>query len=262
MEVPCDRCGSSDHLENDCDLMWKSPWPHRAVGPITVSVSCSKCTSRQHLIGDCPNIGHPLGSSSWTLKCYDPSMISEPSLPSGGNFAAVFRDGNKSGMRIRGRADARSPSPESDDMRSGPRYPIRKDQPRSHIRFAPGIGRSTDQDDRNNFSQNQDYGRNELRDDYRDRDEFVGYNTRQRSLSPDPRPANRRGRGDRNGDNRRPPLPREPPPSRGRGQHPRGRGRGAPRGRANKSKPPGAGGGDAYRPLPGAAKKAWDRHRL
>ncbi|KAK2768623.1 hypothetical protein FQN54_000479 [Arachnomyces sp. PD_36] len=266
MEVPCDRCGSKDHLENDCDLMWKSPWPHPAEGPITVSISCGNCTSRQHLIGDCPNLRHPMTSSSWTLKCYDPSMISEPSFLSGGSTRGGFRGGggNRAGMRIRGRADARSPSPESDDLRSGPRHPIRRDPPRTHIRFDPGIGR---RDDRYAPSQGQDYEydrfqyRNETRDEYRDRDDFVGNNTRQRSLSPDPRPANRRGRGDRNGDNRRPPppLPREPPPSRGRGQ--RARGKFALRNQGKRSQASG-GGGDAYRPLPGAAKKAWDKHRV
>lgn len=239
-------------------MMWKSPWPHPVSGPISVSVSCSNCKSRQHLIGDCPGLRHSLGSS-FTLKCYDPSMINEPSILSGGSVRFGPRGGNNSGMRIRGRAEGRSPSPESDDMRSGPRHPIRRNAPRSHIRFAPNIGRDTGRDNRNDTYQNQDYDHYQPHNEYRDRDEFVPNNTRQRSLSPDPRPVNRRGRGDRNGDNRRPP-PREPPQGRGRGQQgpPKPRGKFSTRGQAKRA----ASGGDAYRPLPGPAKKAWDKHRL
>lgn len=239
--------------------MWKSPWPYPVAGPITVSISCSNCKSRQHLIGDCPSLRRPLGSSSFTLKHYDPSMINEPSMLSGGNTRPVFTGAINSGMRIRGRAEARTPSPES-DMRSGQRYPVRKNATRSHIRFAPDIGRGWDS--RDGTAQNQDDHYPSSRNEYRDRDEFIPNNTRQRSLSPDPRPVNRRGRGDRNGDNRRPP-PRERSQSRGRGPQqppkpPKSRGKFSARGQSKRA----AANGDAYRPLPGAAKKAWDKHRV
>lgn len=241
-------------------MMWKSPWSHPIAGPITVSVSCINCKSRQHLIGDCSKLRHPLGSSSFSLKSYDPSMISEPNFSSGGSVRYGPRDGNNSGLRIRGRAEVRSPSPESDDMRSGPRHPIRRNAPRTHIRFAPNIGRDTGQNNRDDIYENQNYSHFQPHNDYRDRDQFIPNNTRQRSLSPDPRPVNRRGRGDRNGDSRRPP-PREPSQTRGRGgqQHPpKPRGKFSMRGQSKRA----TGGRDAYRPLPGPAKKAWDKHRL
>lgn len=259
-EVPCDFCGSQEHLELDCDFMWKFPKRHPSPGPVLVSLSCCYCTSNRHLVGDCPTLSRPMRSSSWTLKGYDPSMITNINavVPSQRGGAALT--GRQSGMRIRGRADVRSPTPDSDDMLSRPslRNPVGRNQGRPNIRFGNGIAKDR------NLSGPQDSRRPgyDSRDTYRDRDEYPGYNTRQRSLSPDPHPY--RGR-DSVKDSWQPPLPRSPPP-RGRPRQPqprRGRGsdrggRGGGRGGANRRAP----NGDAYRPMPSAAKKAWDKHRV
>jgi hypothetical protein len=99
--------------------------------------------------------------------------------------------------------------------------------------------------------------------DYRDqsndrRDKFYStdsFGQRRRSRSPELRNT----RATQRNDNFQPPLPKEPlpsrlPPSPRQGSHPsaastRTKGRG----------PPGL---DSYRPMPSAAKQAWDKHRL
>ncbi|KAJ9387548.1 hypothetical protein DTO063F5_3112 [Paecilomyces variotii] len=260
-EVPCDFCGSQDHLELDCDYMWKFPKRHPSPGPVLVSLSCCYCTSNRHLVGDCPSLPRPMRSSSWTLKGYDPSMITNINavVPSQKGGAAL--NGRQGGMRIRGRADARSPTPDSDDMLSRPalRNPVGRNQGRPNIRFGSGIGKDK------NLAGPQDTRRSgyDSRDTYRDRDEYPGYNTRQRSLSPNPEPY--RGRESRVKDSWQPPLPRSPPPRGPPRQPPPRRGRGSDRG----GRGGGRGGGnrrgqngDAYRPMPSAAKKAWNKHRL
>ncbi|PYH46768.1 zinc knuckle domain protein [Aspergillus saccharolyticus JOP 1030-1] len=257
-EVPCDLCGSSEHLEFDCDQMWKlSNEQVPASAPVLVSISCAKCTSNRHLIGDCPSLTRPLLSSTWTLRGIDPGMIT--------NLNSVIssrRGGGRGGqapgprgMKIRGRADQqRPPSSDSDDMMSRLRQPGNRsnnnnnNSNRGHIRFGAGIGA-------NNKNIASGGG---------------GYRDRQRSLSPNGRPG-RGGRGGGGGgrgrDSYQPPpggrngRPPPAPPSRpARGGGGGGGGRGG--GRGGKRGGGGGTGGDAYRPLPSAGKKAWDRYRM
>lgn len=236
-EVPCDLCGSSDHLELECDHIWKLPLRDPSSGPVLVSISCSHCTSSHHLVGDCPSLRRALASSSWTLRGIDPQMVTNTNnvMPSRRGAGPVTR--SQRGMKIRGRADHRSPTPDSDeDMLSRPdrRPSVGRPSGRGNIRIGGGIGR----------------GKN-LGPNYRDRGDSFGDRSRQRSLSPNGRPGRGRGRDSWNGRSRS--------PSRGRGRPllppPRG-GRGRGGGKR------GGGSGDAYRPLPSAGKKAWDRYRL
>ncbi|OJJ74629.1 hypothetical protein ASPBRDRAFT_27643 [Aspergillus brasiliensis CBS 101740] len=257
-EFPCELCGSSTHIEEDCDLMWKlttRPEPSSSE-PVLVSLSCAHCTSNRHLIGDCPSLSssRTLLSSSWTVRGIDPHMIT--------NINSVVNhrrnnnnnsnnnnnnNNNRGGLKIRGRADHRPPSSDSDDMMVHRRPPVHRgggsggSNNRGNIRIGSGIGRGN-----KNISSNG----------YRDRSDF-GPSSRQRSMSPNPRPrgggrggkdswqgGGGRGKSSGSGGSR--------PPSRG-GNPGRGGGRGGKRG---------GGGGDAYRPLPSAAKKAWDKYRL
>ncbi|PLB40091.1 zinc knuckle domain protein [Aspergillus candidus] len=225
-EIPCDLCGSSAHIELQCDFMWKLPRVDPPTGPVLVSLSCAHCTSNRHLLGDCPSLSYPLKSSSWTLRGIDPNMVT--------NINSVVS--GQRGLQIRGRADRRSPSPDSDDMlsRPGRRPPLgRNAGGRPNIRFGSGIGRG------------KSFGSSGGRGDsqgYRDRRDYNGDGGRQRSLSP----RGSRGRGRDSWQ----PTSRFPP-----------RGRGAPRGGRGGGKR-GGGGGDAYRPMPSAGKKAWDRYRM
>ncbi|KAL4803607.1 hypothetical protein BDV18DRAFT_36687 [Aspergillus unguis] len=239
-EVPCDLCGSSGHVEFDCDFLWKLPRQDTTGAPALVSISCAHCTSSHHLIGDCPSLTRPFLSSSFTVREIDPSLITNINSvvgPRRGGGPAQL--GKQRGMKIRGRADygARSPSPDSDDMMS---------------RGGPGR--------RGGFGNNRNGNRGNINiriggnknngppppsaRDYRDREDPYprNYNSRQRSMSPPRGPPRGRGRGG------------YPPPGPSRG----GRGGGGRGGRGG----PKRGGGDAYRPLPSAAKKAWDKYRL
>lgn len=240
-EVPCDLCGSPNHLEHDCDYMWKLPLRNQSSRPMQVSISCSHCTSNHHLMGDCPSLPRPITSSTWTLQGIDPNLITNlnsvlPSRRSGGPMPR-----GRGGMKIRGRAD-RSPTPDSDDDmfgRPGRRPPLGRPPGRANIRIGGGIGR----------------GKN-LGPNYRDRQDSFGDRSRQRSMSPGrpgpgPGPGRGRGRDNYNVRSRSPPRRGRPPP-RGGGGGGRGRGGGKR----------GGGNGETYRPLPGAAKKAWDRYRL
>ncbi|KAK1142572.1 hypothetical protein N8T08_007547 [Aspergillus melleus] len=244
-ETPCDLCGSTEHLELQCDAVWKIPRQDAQSGPVLVSLSCSHCTSNRHLIGDCPSLPKPLMSSSWTLKGVDPNLVTNTnSVVSGRAKGPSSRGSQRGGLKIRGRADQRSPSPDSDDMMSRPRQPIGRGAPRGSIRIGGGIGRNK------NFAPAGS------------RAPEPSYHGGYRSRSP-PRPGRGRGRDNYHpGGPRSPPgRPRHPlPPRPGRGGGDRG-GRGSYRGGGGPG-PKRGGGGDAYRPLPSAGKKAWDRYRL
>jgi protein AIR1/2 len=258
--VPCDLCGSVEHVENGCDMMWKIPKRDNGSGQIFISVSCCHCTSNQHLVGDCPTRPLRMSSSSWTLKHHEPSMISRlKSLPHNGLGRGPHEVGS-SLYRIQGRADTRSPSPESDGVFGRPdNWPrIRNNTPRPHIRFNSSIG---ERFQKNSSRQHDDKSiPHDYRRGYRDREQFFGNNTRQRSLSPDPYPPRRRNYSDSWY-----PPPRPSPQNQARTQplqtgHGRGRGDGSSRGRG---KFPRAGSDrDTYRPLPSAARKPRDQHRL
>lgn len=232
-EVPCDLCGSNDHLELDCDVMWKLPQRSKSPGPVLVSISCSHCTSNRHLIGDCPSLPKPMISSSWTLNGFDPDMITNTNavLPS----KKKEKRNNQRSLRIRGRADFRSPSSDSDDMMAHPNklQRVGRKPNRGSIRFDGGIGRNRDLAGPGN-SRNP-------RQDYRDR---------QDSFANDPRPGRMRGKDSWQPASNGPPQGRSGPPSR----NARGGGRGGRNRRGDN--------GDTYRPMPSSAKKNWDRFRL
>ncbi|EEA24153.1 hypothetical protein EYB25_004714 [Talaromyces marneffei] len=97
-ETPCDYCGSDTHTEFDCDKLWKFPRAQPLDGPIKVSISCSYCTNKNHLFGDCPLKKVPSTSSTFSLKDYTPSVIT--------NLNSVIgpKKADDPGMNIRGRA--------------------------------------------------------------------------------------------------------------------------------------------------------------
>lgn len=232
-EVPCDLCGSNEHLELDCDVMWKLPQRSKSPGPVLVSISCSHCTSNRHLIGDCPSLPRPMISSSWTLNGFDPDMITNTNavVPS----KKKDKRNNQRSLRIRGRADFRSPSPDSDDMMAHPNklQRVGRKPNRGSIRFDGGIGRNRDLAGPGN-SRNP-------RQDYRDR---------QDSFANDPRPGRMRGKDSWQPASNGPPQGRSGPPAR----NARGSGRGGRNRRGDNR--------DSYRPMPSSAKKNWDRFRL
>ncbi|GFF97973.1 hypothetical protein IFM61392_00031 [Aspergillus lentulus] len=263
-EVPCDLCGSSSHLELQCDMMWKIPRQELPSGPVLVSISCSHCTSNRHLVGDCPSLSRSMVSSSFTLRGIDPHMVTNINSVTGGRQGGPASRRGQSGMQIRGRADRPSVSSDSEDMmpRAG-RQPggrnANANTNRPNIRIGSGIGRGKNLAPAGPRASDRD-----TRQTYRDRQDYGGHNSRQRSMSPNARPS--RGRAN----DRRQPPPRSPPrnrpePSRQTRGGGNGGGRGGRGGRGGGSKRGGASGGsngDGYRPMPSAAKKNWDRYRL
>ena len=212
--------------------------------------------SNKHLLGDCPSLRRRIGSSSWTLQGVDPNNITNinsviPTRRGGGPMSrgqGASRGGEPSrgqrGLQIRGRADPRSPSPDSDEdllARPDRRPPLgRPGRGRGNIRISGEIGRGQK-------DQGPDY-------DYSDDD--------QRSPSPSGRSDGGRGRDTWNGRFRPQPRGRGRPPPAPRGGGGRGRGRGRGRGGGVGGGSRGGGsGGDAYRPLPSSGRKAWDRYR-
>lgn len=240
------------------------PQSNLNVGQIFISVCCAHCTSPQHLIGDCPRRQFSMNSSSWSLKTFDPAMISNIShVPYTGKSDGP-RGGKSSNFRVKGRAhQQRESSPEDDGFFAGPdRWaPINQDPPnsRTHIRFAEGIGRgrglgpNSSRPPPNPVADS--YVPHDYRRDYRDREQYFGSGNRQRSLSPDMNGSRQRGASG----NQYIPPKSQPGGGRGRGQpssrgYGRGRGGGggpSGRGRGSRSSPSRT----VYRPMPSVGKR-------
>ncbi|KAJ5700538.1 hypothetical protein N7536_003551 [Penicillium majusculum] len=209
-EVPCDYCGN-EHLESECDYLWKFPIRDLHSNQVTVSICCANCCSAKHLMGDCPatTLRAETGkSSSFTLKGIDPDMVT--------NLNTVVppresRPPSRASARGRNRGWSPAPSPEEDDMMSrvsrgrGRPVPAPRGNTRGSIKFASGFGGKRGGDPPS-------------RGPSRGRPTFPGNNNRARSPNP--------------------PLPRGPPPPRGGG-----RSRGPQRGGGFSRGPRGGGGG-------------------
>ncbi|KAJ5929558.1 hypothetical protein N7454_006508 [Penicillium verhagenii] len=210
-EVPCDLCGSSEHLESSCDWQWKFPMRETSSKEVRVSISCANCCSGSHLIGDCPSLRRSLNTSYFTLKGIDPEIIVNlNTAPKEAPPPINYKQGRRGRGGARGGINSRSSSPSSDDLlpRKGTKpQPMSRGRGRgSHIRFNTGPPPP-----RNGPGPDTSRGRPPPT---RGRPQFPGNNTRQRTLSPLPRPN----------------FPRGPPPrGRGRGGNGRGsNGRGGP----------------------------------
>ncbi|KAJ5206202.1 hypothetical protein N7491_003177 [Penicillium cf. griseofulvum] len=207
-EVPCDYCGD-EHLESECDFLWKFPTRDLHSEQVTVSICCANCCSAKHLVADCPagNL-RTSNTSSFTLKGIDPDMITNLNtvVP-----ARETHPPSRSQSRGRAREWPRPPSPDDDDdMMSrvsrgrGRPVPAPRGNTRGNIKFAIGAKR----------------GDAPSRGPSRGRSTFSGNNNRPRSPNP--------------------PLPRGPPPRGG------GRSRGPQRGGGFSRGPRGGGRGRGW----------------
>lgn len=175
-----------------------------------------------------------MNSSSWSLKTFDQSTISNISqMPYTGKSNGSFNE-KLPELKVRGRANQRDPSSEDDDLVIGGHRPPIRQPPRSNIRIAAGIAR--------NFQGSNNDADRYIPHDYRrayrdrDRDPSFGSNLRQRSQSPGLNYSNPQG-----GNQYPPPKP----PSRGgkfRGGKKRGgaggRDSGPPPNNRNSYRPP------------------------
>jgi hypothetical protein len=265
--VPCDYCGSEEHLEDTCVYRFFPRQSQPSAADLKLWISCCICASKTHLVGDCPDRRPSTQAAAWSLKLLNPTQIGNLSLESGTRKIerdAEIRGARQEGLKIKGRADNygqvqpnRNASDNSSrqggrdrfddrdaerDRRSGdPRRDVRDDfyrpSPDSH---PPGARYDRYE------SLHTDYRdpRNDRRGNFYATDSF---DQRRRSRSPEFRNA----RAAQRHDNFQPPLPKEPPPT-----HP------PPQRYPARGKNQGAPGGDSYRPMPSAAKKAWNKHRM
>ncbi|KAJ5179322.1 hypothetical protein N7492_002532 [Penicillium capsulatum] len=139
-EVPCDLCGSSQHVEAQCDSQWRFPMLESTSNTVEVSISCAHCVSGGHLIGDCPSLPKPLNTSLFSLNGIDPALVTNISGPPKLAAPPPLPNRGPRGPRRRGGRDP-SPSSDSDGMprRGGRRPPPPRGNPRGGIRFGNGI---------------------------------------------------------------------------------------------------------------------------
>ena len=258
-EIVCDLCQRSGHIEEDCELIWRTsgrPW-ESDLAHMNVWLSCYECGHSGHLGNDCasrkPN--KPMGTSTWVGHVGPMSIKSTQ------------------GIRIKGKATRQDPInlDDSDDERANfyrPKVSLPEPVRRGQIRIVTGKretpvhqpsrnGRPAYIDDRHGSftSIGNTYRNDEARQpyqEYRDRRAVDGsdYATGHDDLrNNNYRSSERPSRSPRHADRESYaggtswPTPRPAP----RAEHQDRR----PRADAN-----------VYRPMPSAAQNAWTRRRL
>lgn len=228
--VICDLCERPGHVEDDCELVWRTsgrPWESDP-GNSSIRLGCYECGRSGHLGNDCPTRmpGKGLGTSSWSL-----------------NGMRRLSMGSEGEITIKGRATQRKAVAldDSDDdaahfLRPKIPEPNRKGQiyvaTQSFSRRPTGLASS-------DSAGWEDHRSREVSN----RRENEGYSSR-RSISP--RYSERVSH--ETSSVSQPPLPHEEPPGRA------GRHIGHQSNRSNRA-------GESFRPMPSAARDAWIRHR-
>lgn len=235
-EIICDWCQRVGHIEDDCELLWRTsgrPWETQFIIR-TLGLGCYECGQAGHLGNDCPSRrpGKPMGTSTW-------------SLPGKHNQTSNSPDG----IMIKGRAQQQRAievvDSEDDDKANFYRPRIPAPARRGQIRIASqGLGqhRSSSgtplsalyQGDHAGGYRDSEYlgGRRGEYSSAREQDQYNYRPSGRRSASPHPS-----ARGPNRISGRYKPLPQEQPPRHG------------------------TYGGEPYRPMPSAAHSAWTRHR-
>ena len=243
-EIVCHLCQRSGHLEDDCELLWRTsgrPWESDLTKHI-IRLGCYECGRPGHLGNDCQTRrpGKSMGTSSWSLHDKDQA-------------SAKVNNGE---INIKGRAQQHPIElVESDDEQANFYRPkIRQPAPKGQIRIVTGPRQEFGDHQPGSWTPiNEPYRKDKFKDshytDYRDdrRDErYAGgevnysfsnyrpsYYSNRRSVSPQYRHRDADYRSDRY----QPPLPQASYQER---------------------RPVGGG---IYLPMPSSAQKAWNRHR-
>lgn len=109
-EVTCDLCQVVGHIEEDCELMWRTSerrWVPDIYPNIRIRLSCYECGTQGHLGNDCPSRrpGKGLGSSSWSMfQRFDVPLRSEQHHIHEPSRRRHTRGKKDTGMKIKGRA--------------------------------------------------------------------------------------------------------------------------------------------------------------
>ena len=260
-EIVCDLCQRSGHIEDDCELVWRTsgrPWESN-LAHANVRLSCYECGHSGHLGNDCPSRKphKAMGTSTWD-----------------GNMGPVSIKSTQE-IKIKGKATRQNPInlDDSDDERTNfyrPKVSLPEPVRRGQIRIVTGRHGSPvyepSRSDRPAYAEYQNDSFTPISDTYRDNDAgqpYQEYRDRGRGNwravdGPDHaadfrynhhRPNERRSRS---------------PPYRDQAGYAGGSSwpssRPAPRAEQQDRRP--RTDGNVYRPMPSAAQNAWARRRL
>jgi protein AIR1/2 len=267
--ISCAQCGSKDHLAGDCPAYGSKPaidWSLRAY-------------SRNKIVNLSLQAGAQAREKEAQSKGIRPEgmQIKGRGAPTHNRYSKRGDPASSSGLHFEGDDDFTTRIAANRSRQPPP--------PRNHIRFGDdGRGWRNDDRDDDYYRPRQDRPRlsNDYKNyqppsshDYRDRNGYGGEN---RAYQDDRDYHSRRPRSRSpsrfDGDTWRPQLPRGPPPPvslPARPAPPRGQQQSqnqsqnqnaSKKGRRGGGKAKGGGGGKAVKPMPSAAKSAWNRGRL
>ncbi|MCJ1407086.1 hypothetical protein MMC19_001156 [Ptychographa xylographoides] len=124
-ELLCELCLRTGHVEDDCELLWRTsgrPWASDSP-PRSIAVYCYECGDTGHLGNDCPRRmpGKSMGSSTWSLRS---------------SYAASNSQSSKQGgLKIKGYSQQSRRFEDEDDGKDGSFIRPRVPQPSTHGRI-------------------------------------------------------------------------------------------------------------------------------
>ena len=260
-EIVCDLCQRCGHIEDDCELVWRTsgrPW-ESDLAHVNVRLSCYECGHSGHLGNDCPSRKphKAMGTSTWDGSTGLVSIKSTQEL------------------KIKGKATRQNPInlDESDDERANfyrPKGSLPEPVRRGQIRIVTGRHESPvyerSRSDRSVYAEYQNGSFVPINDMYRDNDvrqPYQEYRDRTRGNwravdGPDHAADLRyNGHGPNERRSRSPPY-RDQQGYAGGSSWPASRP--APRAEQQDRRP--RTDANVYRPMPSAAQNAWVRRRL
>ena len=260
-EIVCDLCQRSGHIEDDCELVWRTsgrPWESN-LAHANVRLSCYECGHSGHLGNDCPSRKphKAMGTSTWD-----------------GNMGPVSIKSTQE-IKIKGKATRQSPInlDDSDDERANfyrPKVSLPEPVRRGQIRIVTGRHGSPvyepSRSDRPAYAEYQNDSFTPISDTYRDNDARQPYQEYRdwgrgnwRAVDGPDHAADFRYNNHRPNERRsRSPPYRDQPGYAGGSSWPSSRP--APRAEQQDRRP--RTDGNVYRPMPSAAQNAWARRRL
>ena len=249
-EITCDLCQLMGHLEEDCELLWRTsgrPWESDFTST-TIRLSCYECGAAGHLGNDCRSRRprKPMGTSTWSLP-----KSSQALNPESGSLSS------QGDLRIKGKASRskhQHASSGSDDDGSAffsnkISLPKPTRQGRIHI-DSQSFGRRNGPKRQRDSQQQPVHHDSEPNGEPSRRYGGKGFSDAPAQSHRSHRPADQRASPPRRGssmayDSQKAPFRRESPSERGA--------RFRSRGNARR--------GESYRPMPSAARDAWRRYR-
>ena len=260
-EIVCDLCQRSGHIEDDCELVWRTsgrPWESN-LAHANVRLSCYECGHSGHLGNDCPSRKphKAMGTSTWD-----------------GNMGPVSIKSTQE-IKIKGKATRQNPInlDDSDDERANfyrPKVSLPEPVRRGQIRIVTGRHGSPVYEpscsDRPAYAEYQNDSFTPISDTYRDNDARQPYQEYRdrgrgnwRAVDGPDHAADLRYNNHRPNERRsRSPPYRDQPGYAGGSSWPSSR----PAQRAEQQDRRPRTDGNVYRPMPSAAQNAWARRRL